>query len=130
MIQFQVLSGKMAGSKQVARLFPFRIGRSPEAHLRLEDPGVWDAHAEINFHRGDGYHLAANPDSLVLVNGERFAAARLRNGDVIELGGARLRFWLADAEQKKLVFREWSTWLLIAAVAFGEIALIYLLLVI
>ena len=48
MVQFKIVSGKMAGTEQVARRFPFRIGRSAEADLRLEDDGVWDDHLELS----------------------------------------------------------------------------------
>lgn len=128
MVQFQILSGRMAGSRPVARRFPFWIGRGATAPLRLEDPGVWERHVEINFQRGIGFELAAQGDALVSVNGERQTAVRLRNGDLIELGGTRLRFWLGDAEQKELGTREFFTWMLVALVAVGQIALVYWLL--
>ena len=128
MIQFEILSGKMAGTRHVARRFPFRIGRAAQSGLRLEEAGVWEDHAEVRFERGEGYHATAKGDALLFLNGEKVASARLRAGDVIELGAARIRFWLGDTVQRKLGPREWCTWLIVAAVMLGQVLLIYALL--
>jgi len=128
MIQLEILSGKMAGNRYGVRRFPLRIGRAPQAGLRLEDPGVWENHAEIGFERGNGYQARANGDALLRINGELLAASRLRAGDVLELGAVRIRFWLGAPTQRRLGLREFGTWLLIAAVILGQIVLIYELL--
>jgi predicted component of type VI protein secretion system len=127
-IQLQLLSGRQAGSETVARHFPFCIGRGPEADLQLDDGGVWDSHLQIEFRRGEGFVFSTNSQAVTLVNGARVENGLLRNGDLIELGAMKLRFWLARSEQKSLRFREALTWAAFCALFAGQIALIYWLL--
>ncbi len=125
MIQLKILSGKKAGAVWVARRFPVRIGRAPAADLQLADEGVWDQHLQLDFHRGDGFFLNAQSGALATVNGEPVENTRLRNGDSIELGAVKLRFWLAETRQAGLRYREWLTWAALTAVCLAQIALIY-----
>jgi len=127
MIQFNVLSGKKAGSQMVVRRFPFRVGRAPENHLQLDDDGIWDQHLAVELQSG-GFHLAVAPNALVAVNGGPFQNQILRNGDTITLGSAKIQFWLAVARQRGLRFREFFVWALAAAVTAAQIVLIYRLL--
>ena len=39
MVQLGILTGKQAGNQMIVRRFPFRIGRAPGNHLRLDDDG-------------------------------------------------------------------------------------------
>ena len=128
MVQLLLLSGKQAGTPWVARRFPVRIGRSPSSDLQLEEPGVWDDHLELNLDPAQGVMLTARPESPVTVNRQAVQAARLRNGDSIEVGSVRLQFWLAETRQRGLRIREWFVWSLVAAISFGEVALVYWLL--
>jgi hypothetical protein len=91
----------------------------------LEEDGIWDEHFELTFDRAGGFVLAACPDALVTVNHEPAQTVRLRNGDSIEVGAVRMRFWLGEARQRGLRLREWSVWTLILAVSVGEIAVFY-----
>jgi pSer/pThr/pTyr-binding forkhead associated (FHA) protein len=125
MVQLKILSGKMAGASFDARRFPVRVGRSAQADLRLEDEGVWDRHLRLEFNRDEGVVLHAEPNALATVNGQPLQAGPLRNGDLIQIGSATLQFWLAEARQTALGLREMLTWLGIAAVCLGQIALIY-----
>ena len=128
MIQLQILSGKQAGTRWVARRFPVRIGRSPVSDLQLEEPGVWDEHLELTLDPGQGFHLNPQPNALVTVNGESAQATRLRNGDSIEIGSVQIRFWLAETRQRALRTREWFVWTVVAAISLGQVALVYWLL--
>ena len=128
MIQFQILSGKQAGNDIIVRRFPFVIGRGSDAGLPMDDPGVWDRHLQIEFQRDNGFIFTVQPNALALINGDQAEAGTLRNGDLIELGSARLRFWLARSTQKTLRIREALTWLALVALFAGQIALIYWLL--
>ena len=128
MIQLHILSGQQAGRDIVVRRFPFVIGRAADAGLPLDEPGVWDRHLQIEFQRGAGFTLTAQTDALALVNGERAESGLLRNGDLIELGSAQLRFWLARSEQKSLVPREALTWAALFALFAAQVALIHWLL--
>ncbi len=127
MIQLHILSGKQAGSEIVVRRFPFVIGRG-QADLRLDDAGVWERHARIDFQPGTGFVLAAHAEALAVVNGERIESGVLRNGDCLEIGSAALRFWFARTEQKSLRWREWLTWLSLLALLGGEVAIAFFLL--
>ena len=129
MIQFQILSGKQAGTRWVARRFPVRLGRETGSDLALEEDGVWDRHCELNFDPVQGIVLAVQPNALLTVNQKPVTTPhRLRNGDSIELGSVRLRFWLADPALRGSKLREWFVWTLIAAMCLGQVALVYWLL--
>jgi predicted component of type VI protein secretion system len=123
-IQLEVLSGKPATRDVVVRQFPFLIGRGAAAHLRLEEGGVWERHVQIDFLRGEGFTFAAQSEALTLINGEPRQQGLLRNGDVIGLGSARVRFWLARSPQKTLGLRETLTWLAFFALFTAQAALI------
>jgi len=128
MVQLKVLSGKKAGTTWVARRFPVRIGRSADADLRLEEHGVWDEHLQLDFNPAEGIVMSAQPNALATVNGQPVQQAVLRNGDAIDIGSLRLRFWLSETRQTGLRFREGITWAGIAAISLGQVALIYWLL--
>ena len=128
MIQLQILSGNKAGTDWVARRFPFHIGRSAAADLSLEEDGIWDQHLELDLIRPDGFVLSARPNALVAVNGQRIEQAVLRNGDRIEIGSLKMRFWLSETRQVGLRFREWITWCALVLLSAGQVCLIYWLL--
>ncbi len=125
MLQLDILSGKKAGTQLVARHFPFRLGRSPQSELVLDDHGVWDQHAEFGMHPGEGIVLSAAPQAFIAVNGQKTQQVCLRNGDLIEAGSVTLRFSLSPTTQRGLRLRETATWLALAALCLGQVALIY-----
>ena len=128
MIQFNVLSGKQAGSTTVARRFPFQVGRAEDSDLVLPEPGVWDRHLAIQFEPGNGFIATPQGEALMTVNGEATRGRRLHNGDSIEIGGVRLQFWLGDTRQSSDRLREWLVWTGIALVTLAQVVLIYRLL--
>ena len=128
MIQLRILSGQTAGDTLVVRRFPFRIGRAAENDLRLEAPGVWDQHLTLEFQKTEGFLLHTAPDAFAAVNEQPLTSARLRNGDIISFGSAKIQFWLAAPRQRGLRLRELSVWLLLAAVTAFQFLLIYRLL--
>ena len=65
----------------------------------------------LDFRAGAGYFLSPCGQALVMINGHTAGDTRLRNGDLIELGSARVRFWLAAVTQYELRLREGLTWL-------------------
>ena len=125
MIQLKILSGKKAGTAWVARHFPVRIGRSPSADLQSEENGVWDQHLQLDFSPSSGLILTAQPQALATVNGQRVEQTLLRNGDLIDIGSLKMQFWLSETRQVGLRLREGLTWLAIAAISLGQVALIY-----
>ena len=128
MVQLRILSGKKAGTAHVARRFPVRIGRASAADLRLEEDGVWEQHLQLDLNPADGFHLRAQPGALATLNGSPLPTTPLRNGDTIEIGALKIQFWLSETRQRGLRLREWLTWAAIAALALGQVAVIYLLL--
>jgi pSer/pThr/pTyr-binding forkhead associated (FHA) protein len=125
MVQFNILSGKMAGAQSAARRFPFHIGRAAGNELQLDDDGIWDRHLTLEFNRQKGFTLTTAPNALAAINGGLVQTAILRNGDIITLGSAKLQFWLAAARQRSLRLREAVVWTLLAAVTAAQLALIY-----
>jgi len=127
-IQLQILSGKQAGVSWDARRFPVRVGRSSRCDLRLEDDGVWEEHLQVALNPAEGFLLSVHPGALVTVNQTPVQTQRLRNGDLITAGSAKLCFRLGDNRQRGLRLREWLAWTLIVGVCLGQVALIYWLL--
>lgn len=125
MIHLTVVAGPGAGRRCVARRFPFSVGRAPGVHLSIEGDGVWDHHFDIHFQRRDGFHLQVRPGALVSVNGERVEQTRLRNGDLLEVGSVKLRFWLAPAVQRSVRLRETLTWIAWAGLFALQLGLLY-----
>jgi pSer/pThr/pTyr-binding forkhead associated (FHA) protein len=128
MIQLDILSGKKAGAQTVARHFPFRIGRASQNDLQLEDDGVWDQHLVLEFQKQEGFNLTTSPDAIATVNGEPVQNKILRSGDTITIGSARLQFWLAAPQQRRLRSGENFVWALLVFVTLGQFILIYWLL--
>lgn len=128
MVQIRVLAGQQAGSHHLVRQLPALIGRSNSATVHLEDDGVWDEHAEIRLESADGLVLRSFPDAVVSLNGTRIDQARLRNGDVIELGAARLQVWLSEVPQRSLRAREVLTWVALGAICILQVLIVYWLL--
>lgn len=118
----------MAGSQCDARHFPFVIGRSPSAQCRVEEQGVWEQHLSIVLDRDRGCVVTVQPDAIASVNGQVVREAVLRNGDVISIGASQIRFLLGPTNHRSLRLREWLTWLALASLSFGQVALIYWLL--
>ena len=129
MVQIRILSGQKAGTFSVARRFPVRIGRSPQCDVQLDDPGVWDEHLNLDLRRREGFLLTTQGDALATLNSQPLKeAALLRNGDTIQIGAAKLQFWLAEPRQRGLALREWLTWIALGAISLSQIALIYFVL--
>jgi hypothetical protein len=128
MVQLRILSGKQAGTSYVARRFPVRIGRASNCEVHVEEDGVWDQHAQVNFIPADGFVLTAQPNCFVAVNSEALQEKVLRNGDLIEAGSLKFQFWLSETRQAGLRLRESLTWVAIGLVCLAQIGLIYWLL--
>ena len=95
----------------------------------MEEPGVWDNHFHVEFEAGNGYVACPQANALMTINGQAAPEKTLlRNGDSIEIGGARLQFWLGETQQSAMRIREFLVWLGIAAITFAQVYLIYLLL--
>ncbi len=122
--RLDILNGRFAGQTRLVEQLPFVIGRNAEAGLQLEEPGVWDRHVELEWRFPEGFVARRRADASATVNDKPFTEQRLRNGDVLDLGGAKLQFWLGDVSQKRLVLRETLVWAALAALVISELWLI------
>lgn len=125
MVQLSFLSGKMAGGHCDVRQFPFVLGRSANAHYRLEEEGIWDQHLRISLNGVEGFVLSVQPDAIASVNGQLVQQALLRNGDIISVGPSQIRFLLSPTRQRSLAWREYATWAALALLCLGQVAVIY-----
>ena len=128
MIQIKILSGETAGDIQVVRRFPFRIGRAPDNDLRLDAAGVWDRHLTLEFEKAQGFTLHTAAEAFAAVNEQPLTSTRLRNGDIISFGSAKIQFWLAPPPLRALRHREALVWALLSGVTAFQFFLIYRLL--
>jgi hypothetical protein len=110
------------------RDFPLVIGRGGQAGLRLEQAGVWEEHAELRLKVGEGFFVRSCSEALVVLNNQAVSESRLRNGDLLELGGACLRFGFTDTLQRHFRLRERVSWTAIGLLCLGQLVLVYLVL--
>jgi hypothetical protein len=127
-IQLRILSGKEPGAIHTVRRFPCVLGRSAGASLRLEGPGIFDRHVEIDLRPAEGITLTVLDAALASVNGRPTRKELLRNGDLIDLGGVRVQFWLSQTRQHGLRLRELLTWSGFGLLCLLETAIVYALL--
>jgi predicted component of type VI protein secretion system len=126
MVQLNILSGKKAGTSCMATRFPFQMGREASMDLCLDDEGVWGKHFEITMDRNTGFWLKTQAEnSFVVVNGKRSRELILRNGDTIEIGALKMRFWLGETRQADYRFREMLTWAGIIALCVMQLVIVY-----
>ena len=128
MIQLRFLSGKQAGSSCSVERFPCVVGRASSAQMRIEEPGVWDRHLELDLKKPEGFTVTALPGALVTVNDQPIESHALRGGDVIGVGAARLQFWLTATRQRGFRAVELCTWIGLAALCCVQLLVIYELL--
>ncbi len=124
MLQLEILSGKQAGFLWDARRFPVRVGRAAGNDLQIEEDGMWDEHLRVELKQGEGFVITAHPGALLSVNQSPVETARLRNGDIITAGSARIAFRLSQTKQRGLKLREVFVWLVIAGITVSQLALI------
>lgn len=124
MVQLQILSGRKAGEIFDSRSLPVTVGRSEQSNVSLDEPGVWPAHCKIQW-LPEGIVMETEPDAWVSVNGLPAPRAVLRNGDLLTIGGATLRFSFSPLRQSSLALREWLTWIALGALCIAQVAVIY-----
>ncbi len=124
MIEFRFLAGSQAGGQWAASRFPVRIGRNPESDLVLQDPGVWEEHAEIGYDPSAGFYVTPLSEGAVIVNDHPVESAVLKNGDTLTLGRAVVQFWLAPTQQRSFRLMECLLWLALAGLSVAQWLLI------
>ena len=131
MLQLQVTDERGAVTQHRADHFPFVIGRSPEAQLRLVAPGVWEEHASINLVDQPGrsaprFLIESLRESLLTINGEAVRSKEISVGDEISVGAIRILASLAPARQTRLGWHEAIVWGLLICVVILEALVVHL----
>jgi predicted component of type VI protein secretion system len=125
--QLIIESGQRAGQCVQPPDKSYSIGRDAGNDLRLVEDGVSGRHCELRVMRAGVMVRDSRSTNGVYVNGQRVEEVRLHRGDVIELGGARLRFEFlvaAPGEYRRRTPLFWVSVLLVGvtfAVEFGAI---------
>ena len=124
-IRIERLDGEAAGDQLEARQFPFMLGQAKDCDHRIEAKGVWPKHLRLEDAGEKGIVAKHQKDATLLVNGAVVArSVRLQNGDLIELGAAKLRFWLAPLGQAGQRPIEILIWTALGLLALGQVGLI------
>lgn len=127
MLLLRVIDHRGTVAEHVVTTFPFHIGRSSNADLRIDAPGTWDSHAVISLEENEKFLIRAEGSALLLVNDEPAVEHVLAPGDEVSLGSARILTSLSPPRQRTLVASEVGVWCLLLLVAFIEAAFIFLL---
>jgi hypothetical protein len=85
-----------------------RIGRHRDNDIRLADRSVHRRHAVIERTSDEAFHIidVSDKDGGVRVNGQRTERVQLADGDVIELGRAKLKFETIRSEDLLMASRQ------------------------
>ena len=128
MIRLNIIAGQRAGRSYLGKQFPLVLGRGARADVILEDDGVWDRHATLDLDRVGRFKLRAESGAMLVVNGVALPETELKSGDVLDLGGARVRFSFSETQLRSQAAREWATWVGVGLLCLGQVLLIYLVL--
>lgn len=123
MVELRIVAGQGSGRTVIVGQFPFLIGRSAKAGLSISDPGVWEQHVTLRQQENGSFELIPEKGAVVTVDGKPIETHALRNGDVFDCGGARIRFWIAPGRARSLVGRELAVWIGIGLVVLAEVLL-------
>jgi pSer/pThr/pTyr-binding forkhead associated (FHA) protein len=119
MIELVGLTDPVRGRRYTIRRLPAFLGRNPDSDVALEAPGVWDRHLRFDWDRAQGILVSSLGAAGLWVNDQPVREARLRNGDILTVGGVRLRFQLSPTSVRPRLVSSAVAWL----VVFGVMAL-------
>lgn len=125
MLQVQVLTGKQADQEFTVRRYPFTIGRNPTDTLRLQDAGVWGRHLKLRIADDDRIVIKVRPETTATAQHQSFDEKTLVNGDTVEFGAVKLKFWFSPTVQYRQQVREWLSWIGVAALVLVQLGLVY-----
>jgi hypothetical protein len=92
-------AGPLVGKQFVLYRDPTRVGSSPKCDIYIfKDSEVSPEHAYLR-RVGATHELEAAPDAVVLLNGKRAGRERLKDGDLIAVGKARLRYYVRSKKR-------------------------------
>lgn len=91
MIELLVLNGSRAGACFSLPAVPTVLGRSPEAHLRVDDPWISNLHALFEQRGDELWVVDLGSRNGTFLHGVHVAEARLAIGDLVSFGQTRIR---------------------------------------
>jgi pSer/pThr/pTyr-binding forkhead associated (FHA) protein len=106
---------------------PWRIGRSSASDLRLDRPGVWDAHAILENAPDTRVAIRAVSDGIVAVNHVPLREAVLRNGDIVTLGSVQMEFRVSPTAGRTGRETASAMWAVVVASVAAEAIVVLLL---
>jgi ABC transport system ATP-binding/permease protein len=96
-----VLNTELAGREFACARTDLKIGRSRENDIVLDHSSLSGTHARLlRDASGEWQIVDLESSNGMFVNGEAFGKARLRNGDLLELGEVKLRFITPDGGEE------------------------------
>lgn len=128
MVRLEILSVREPGKLIELDELPCTVGRAADATVRLEEPGIWERHLQIELTGDHTFVLKVLPQARATLNSVPVAEAQLKSGDLIAAGSVKMRFWLSPTRQRTSQWREHATWAGLILLCAGQIALVYLLL--
>jgi hypothetical protein len=96
--QLTIAEGKEAGKEFAFDQESVVIGRTPECDVCVYDPGISRKHARIFAESGGFFVEDLNSANGTKVNGAAVKKTKLGTGDMVVLGGVKLRFEKTEAE--------------------------------
>jgi len=124
-IRIERLDGEASGEQIEANHFPFTLGQAKDCHHPIDAKGVWPHHLTLEDSREKGIIARHQPKATLLINGATVSkGVRLQNGDLIELGAAKFRFWLAPLGQAGQRSIELVIWAALGTLVLGQAGLI------
>ena len=95
-----IVGGERAGTEYELGADETLIGRSPTADVRIDDENASREHAIVAHDRGDGVYTIEDLQSTnsTRVNGKPVRTATLADGDEIQVGHTRFRFFWTPRE--------------------------------
>lgn len=121
MYHLAALDGKHRGNRFEIAKDSFVLGKNPHADLHLTEAGVWKDHAQIEIFDEKGPKIFRLGEGILIINSEATDIAILRNGDLIQIGGASFRFGISPAQRRRCSFPHRLVWICILFVIFAEI---------
>jgi len=124
-IRLERVDDTTAGDPIEARRFPFTLGQAKSCDLRIVAKGVWDKHLILQDDGEKGITATPCSDALVIINGvSQGKTVRLKHGDLMGLGAAKLRFWLAPLGQADRSAFEALVWAALLLLGLSQVAVI------
>ena len=114
------VGGNLSGTRFPLGAHELRVGRSPEAEIRLqESAAAWD-HCIVRPAAGGHCVMDRESESGTFVNGRRIAECRLESGDRITVGDTVLLYRQAGGEASRSLLQACSLLFLFRALATTE----------